>query len=76
MAGDVCTEIALAVSEATGTPPEELRPPLYELVNPDALEALVRPRGERDFDGSIAFEAYSCTITVDGDGAVEVENDS
>lgn len=76
VAGGVCTEIALAVAEAIGTPPEELNPPLYELVNPDALEALVRPEGARRFEGSIAFEAYDCTITVDGDGAVTVEPDS
>jgi hypothetical protein len=76
VAGDVCTEIALAVAEATGTPPEELTPALYELVNPDALEALVRPDGDRRFEGSVVFEAYDCTITVDGDGDVTVDTDS
>lgn len=71
--GDVCTEIALRVAEEVGTPPEELQPPLYDLVNPDALEALLRADGDRAFDGSIAFEAYDCTVTVDGDGRIEVE---
>lgn len=70
---DICTSIAMRVADEVGVPPEELRPPLYELVDPDALEALLRSDGNRTFEGSIVFDAYGCTVTVAGDGRVTVE---
>lgn len=70
---DICTSIAMRVADEVGVPPEELQPPLYELVDPDALETLLRSDGNRTFDGSVVFDAYGCTITVAGDGRVSVE---
>lgn len=70
----VCTEVVLRVAEATGKAPEELQPPMYELVDPDVLEAFVASGRERRFEGSITFRAYGCMITVDGDGTIDVES--
>lgn len=45
--------------------------PLYDTIDPDALDALY----EKDFDGSIAFRHAGCRVIVDGDGRVRVSED-
>lgn len=68
-----------AVASAEGISPDELRPPEYEplhaVVDPDALDALFgsyadgRPRP----GGTVAFEFCGYDVTVDGSGAVSIE---
>lgn len=44
--------------------------PLYDAVDPDALQRLVDDPSTTDLE--IAFEYHACRITVDGDGSVTV----
>lgn len=60
------------VSRTTGRPLEELDPPMYDIVDPDALEALFDGHGGR-FDGFLTFDAYGCTITIHSTGHISVE---
>lgn len=42
--------------------------PLYDVIDPDALETLCNGA----FDGSVTFQYADCEVTVDGDGWVQV----
>ena len=63
-----------AVSAATGVDAMEL-PPLYDVVDPDALCALVGPRtgGSGRFRGTVTFAFADSLVTVDGRGTIEVD---
>ena len=67
-------DIVAAVSAERGVDPVDL-PPLYERVDPDALDALFAstPVREGNLSGSVSFEYASCTVEVSADGAVDVE---
>ncbi|WP_226003933.1 HalOD1 output domain-containing protein [Natrinema salinisoli] len=59
-----------AVAEAEGVRPVELRPPLYDVIDPEALD--------RIFDdaltvGKVIFNYNGCEISVFSDGYVAVE---
>lgn len=75
-ADEVCTTVALAVSAATDTPVDEL-PPLYSVIDPDALNAIFQPRGTgRPQDGThISFTIAGCAVTI-RDDTVTVTSDS
>lgn len=45
-------------------------PPLYEAVDPDALDDLFRPDGR--FDGSLSFTYCGHSVTVEHDGTITV----
>lgn len=63
-----------AVSAVTNTPSTEIDP-LYESVNPDALNAVYEPThaGElRREGGCISFRVDDCDVTVYWDGIVEI----
>ncbi|WP_459809929.1 HalOD1 output domain-containing protein [Halopiger thermotolerans] len=60
--------IVETVADVQGTSPSELSTPLYEAVDPDALERVLRSS-----DGSslrVRFPYESCVVTVDGAGNV------
>lgn len=59
-----------AVADATGVDPLDL-PPLYERVDPDALDALFRDAGGASV-ASVRFEFSGCEVLVRGSGQVEV----
>jgi hypothetical protein len=62
--------VITAVAEATDVSPTELSPPLYDVVDPDALESLVEQAPD---DGvRISFEFHECTVIVSGNGDVSV----
>ena len=60
-----------AVADAEGVEPTDLQP-LYDVLDPDALDALFQPRshGGRSSRGQIAFEYHGYEIHVDEDGQV------
>lgn len=55
------------VATVTGSNPLDLDV-LHNVVDPDAINTLYN----RGFTGSLVFEYSGCTVTVDGDGDVEV----
>ncbi|PSP97408.1 hypothetical protein BRC94_10275 [Halobacteriales archaeon QS_5_70_17] len=65
--------IAAAVAETKGVAPESL-PPLYESIDPDALERLFAPcnDGTSRARGRAVFPVAGCEVTVRYDGAVSV----
>lgn len=67
------------VAAMEGIPPDELRPPeyesLYDVVNPEALDALFADRtgGTSRPGGSVSFAYCGYRITVEECGTVTVE---
>lgn len=71
----VCRSVVEAVAEAEGVEPEELEP-LYEVVDPDALEELFAPTSTTGrMEGRVVFTYDGYEVTVCGDGFVSVEPD-
>lgn len=71
----VSTVIVKAVAAFTNTPPTEL-PPLYEAINPDALNRLYSfnpPRASGQTDGHVTFTYNDCKIRVFWTGRIEIE---
>ena len=61
-------QIVDEVADTTGADPLEL-PPLYEAVDPEAIEALTEHAGA-DSDLRVEFSYADCTVTVRADGSV------
>ena len=49
-------------------------PPLYEVLDLDALDALFRGEGGATCNGELSFEHGGCKVTVSSDGHVLVED--
>ncbi|WP_256392814.1 HalOD1 output domain-containing protein [Natronoarchaeum rubrum] len=64
--------IAEAVAEAKGVDTLDLDP-MYGVIDPDALDAAVR---SMDAEGSVAFEYEGFSVTVTGDGRIDVTRPS
>lgn len=65
--------VALAVGAVTDTPPTELDP-LFEAVDPDALDQLyetTRGGSGREF-GRVSFRYNDCVVTVYATGTIEI----
>lgn len=74
IAGDdrISDTVIDAVSAATGTDPLDLSP-LYETIDPDALDRLFRGDGQRQWSvARIEFAVAGCDVSVHGDGRVVV----
>lgn len=56
-----------AVAELEGAPPAELSYPLFDAVNPEALDGLFR-----ETTGHVVFSYHGYGVTVFSDGAVDV----
>lgn len=69
----VCEAVVLAVAEAEGVEPEVLRPSLYEVIDPDALEQLYGD-SQRTItaDLSVTFGYGDWSVHVHSNGAVSV----
>lgn len=70
-AGDTLSpseSILYEIAEHTGESPGELNPPLFDVVDPGALNAVFR--GD---SGHISFEYHGYTVTVDHTGNVNLE---
>lgn len=60
--------VIMEVAERNETPPEELNPPLYDVIDPEALESIFR--GET---GEVSFEYHGYVVTVDHEGSVRLK---
>lgn len=71
-------EIINAVAEREGVDPTEIEPPeyeaLYDVLNPEALDALFSPRedGTPRSNGTVEFQFCGYDVVVTGDGDVDV----
>jgi hypothetical protein len=67
---DITPSVAVveAVADREGVAPEDLQTPLYERLNPEALDSLFRGSS-----GSVTFEYLEYVVTVDSTGTVELE---
>lgn len=62
-------QIVREVATVDGVDPAELTPPLYEVIDPDALDAMVQTVGS---DVTVEFTYRGHAIRVDGSGRVAV----
>lgn len=65
------TSVIEAVAEAKGVAAVDL-PPLHDVVDPDALDALFDDR----FTGTVAFRYEDRRVTVYADGEVSIEDET
>lgn len=59
------TALVMMVADVLDENPMELSPPLYELVDAEALDGLFAAAFREDADVSAELELYGCTITVE-----------
>lgn len=73
---DLSTAVIKAVADATGKPFDEL-PLLYDVIDPDALDAIFKPRGDgRPRTGiHLTFTMAGCTVSI-RDGVIAVTPNS
>ncbi|MCU4741605.1 HalOD1 output domain-containing protein [Natronoglomus mannanivorans] len=74
-ADSVSLDVVRAVAATTGTDPEAL-PPLYEWIDPDALEAIFAPSQADDRrEGTIEFtyDGHLVTVSFDDDRTITVD---
>lgn len=70
----ISTTIVYVVCALTNTPPTSINP-LYETVNPDALDSLFSPlptKTCRSSDATVSFTFNDCDVTVASDGDVVI----
>lgn len=67
MPGDVTSAVASALAAHENVGVDELSPPLYDVIDPDALEDLFR-----NTTGRVTFEYREYEVTVDDEYTVEV----
>lgn len=60
-----------AVARTEGVDPLDLEVPLYDAVDPDALDALFQSGAT--VEGHVEFEYYGYEVTVTGDGCVTLD---
>jgi len=69
--GTLTRSIVEAVTEAKDVTYEELSPPLYEVIDTDALNQLFDQKLSR---GKVVFNYNACEISVFSDGYITVKN--
>ena len=67
----ISQKVIEAIADATGVDPLEL-PPLYDSVDPDALDSLFSHEGAGGCITSLCFEIGDCEVLVRGSGEVVV----
>lgn len=78
---EVLTPQTLSASEAVvgriatyeGIDPAELSP-LYDAIDPDALDAFIEGADRRETSAEIQFSYHGYTVTVSSDGSVTVDD--
>lgn len=72
--GSVGNTVVRAVAQAEDTDPGELTPPMFEIVDLDAVERLVASApAEGRMEGLVRFRYNEYDVTVYSDGCVSVE---
>lgn len=72
---NVSDSVVEAVAEAEGVDPLELTPPLFEVIDPDALDQVFAPTPtDGRMEGQVTFSYKGYNVTVHGDGYVSVES--
>lgn len=66
----VSQTIVRALAEAEGTAPMQLSPPIYEAINPEALNQFIHSLSTDDSGVSFEYNGYG--VLVSGNGDVEV----
>jgi hypothetical protein len=66
-------KIAQKVAERKGVDPTELQPPLYTVVNTEALNKLFESTKDGPRSGTVTFEYNGYSVQAEADGTVEVE---
>ncbi|WP_174811744.1 HalOD1 output domain-containing protein [Salinadaptatus halalkaliphilus] len=66
--------IATQIAAQDGADPVALEPPLYDVIDIDALERLIQPESHErtSFEGIVSFEYQEYTVTVTHTGDVSV----
>jgi len=62
-----------AVADAEGLDPLDLRVPLYDVVDPDALDSLFGSGDDGAVEGHIEFTYYGYEVTVTSSGIVSLD---
>lgn len=73
--GELATEVILAVAEAAGVDPAEIRtPPLYECIDTEAVESVFFTPGTRtgQATGFVEFSYDDHPVRISSDGWIEV----
>ncbi|MXV64042.1 hypothetical protein GS429_18630 [Natronorubrum sp. JWXQ-INN-674] len=68
----VSEKVVRAVAEREGADPTALHPPLYDAINPEALDSLF---GDRATDGRVEFHWLDYRIVVFSSGSIRVLED-
>ena len=61
--------VVYEIADKKDVPPEELNPPLFEVVDPDALDGLFKKKTT----GSVSFEYHGYLVTVDHSANVSLQ---
>ncbi|WP_227380659.1 DUF7504 family protein [Haladaptatus halobius] len=74
---DIGTDVVLAIADAVGVDPSDLREQLADRVNPDALTDLFRPKvdGTPRTGGYISFAFQGYFVTVSSDGTITLQSE-
>ena len=70
-ADNVINDVITTVAEEKDVDPLELTPPLYEVIDPDALESLF---GNDRTLGKLIFNYSGCEVSVFSDGYISVRS--
>ncbi|GAA0246121.1 HalOD1 output domain-containing protein [Haladaptatus pallidirubidus] len=64
--GRVSEAVIHAISRVNGVDPLELDSPLYDTIDPDALDRLFQPTptAARDIKSSVSFTVAGCEVTI------------
>ena len=73
--GSVTSVVIKALAEAEGASPTEMAEPLYEYVDPDALDRLFATGHDASGRVVFSYRDYSVTVTIDEDVYVYVYTD-
>jgi len=68
----LCAEIVEAVAAAKGVDSRELTPPLYDVIDPDALTQLVESGKRSGSDVAVTFDYGNWQVQILGDDVVSV----
>ncbi len=74
-AASLSTTLVMAAADARGVEPSDLQPQLYDIVDPDALDALFESIRANAHSSPVrlTFSEWGCRMTVDSEGLIEVE---